>query len=314
MVAPVTLARVVLSAMFDDASLFPPAAAPMEAALGLHHVTGASPWGFARGRFLVPLGALADVVQERRLLGLEHLPLRLGVIIGSPADPTAASPLASLVDVARAAVKRDPLLHIEHVEYRDGDQTTTGVATTAERLGLVADELDLVAAHVELVSTDPAAMTELVATLAAARATDPRLHAKLRFGGLTADLFPGDDVVVAFLAACSGASVPFKGTAGLHHAWYQGGDNPHHGYLAVLLAVVAIHQGKDRAAVLAELLRGGPDGVTVGGDAINTPSLRATITDLDVARRTFVSFGTCSFTEPLAAFQGLRPVHDQPNA
>ena len=45
-----------------------------------------------------------------------------------------------------------------------------------------------------------------------------RLRAKVRTGGVTAEAFPSPDALLAFLDAAVGAGVPFKATAGLHHA------------------------------------------------------------------------------------------------
>lgn len=304
------LSRIVLTAMFDDASLFPPAAAPMEAALGLHDASGRSPWGFARGRFLVPLGALPAVASERALLGLEDQPLELGVIVGSPADPTAGSPLAELARLADDLGRQDANISIAHVEYRPSDQTPDGVAVATGTLRELADDLGLVATHLEVASTDGPTMTTLVETVAAARERDARLHAKLRFGGLTPDLFPSDDVVLAFLSTCVTTEVPFKGTAGLHHAWFDGGDRPHHGYLAVLLTVIAFQQGREAEVARRLLHSTSALGMTLTDEGLDTPELRAAVDDLRSARRAFVAFGTCSFTEPLSAYVDLLAASD----
>ena len=42
--------------------------------------------------------------------------------------------------------------------------------------------------------------------------------AKLRTGGLRAELFPTGAELGAFISACAERAVPFKCTAGLHHA------------------------------------------------------------------------------------------------
>jgi hypothetical protein len=42
-------------------------------------------------------------------------------------------------------------------------------------------------------------------------------RAKIRTGGVTADVIPSVEQIAEFLAACAEANVPFKATAGLHH-------------------------------------------------------------------------------------------------
>lgn len=298
-----SLATVLLDQLFDDASLFPPSGAPLEAVLGLHAASGASPWAIARGRLLLPTGALADLPRERSLLGMAD-PLDLGIVVGSPADPTAGSPLPELARTVAILTEADPAVQVRHVEYRPADQTPAGIADAAADLARLADDLDLARIFVEVAATDADGIRSLVDAVATAHGVDGRLAAKLRFGGLTADLRPSDDVVVAFLDAVVDQRLPCKGTAGLHHAWYA--PDEHHGYLSVVLAVHELASGGGPDAALAALRRQdatdvhlSPLGALVAGSATLDAIAAAAV------RQTFVSFGTCSFTEPLAAFLAL---------
>lgn len=298
-----SVATVLLDGMFDDASYFPPAAAPLEAVLGLHAASGASAWSLARGRLLLPLGVLDRLASERALLARTE-PLDIGIVVGSPADPTAGSPLPEVADTVARLHDADPAVHVRHVEYRPTDQTPSGIASAAADLTSLADELDLADVFLEVASTDQDGIRALVDAVTDAHERDVRVAAKLRFGGLTDDLRPSDGVVVAFLDAVVTHRLPFKGTAGLHHAWYASED--HHGYLAVALAVAELQAGRGPAPALDALRRADATDVHL------TPlgALVAGAVTLDAAgiaavRRSFVSFGTCSFTEPLAAFLAL---------
>lgn len=118
------------------------------------------------------------------------------------------------------------------------------------------------------------------------------LGAKLRCGGPTAQAFPAPPDVVAFIRTCLAAGVPFKATAGLHHA--LPGLDPqtglrHYGYLNVLLAVARAVAG----APLQDI-----------HDAVTDPHPVRAVQQLpaDVAERTrqaLVSYGSCDTAEPI---------------
>ena len=117
------------------------------------------------------------------------------------------------------------------------------------------------------------------------------LRLKLRTGGATADHFPSADTLTTAIDAALDRELPFKCTAGLHHAVrHRAADTgfEHHGFLNVLLATRAALDGEDvvgaldeqdAAAVVARLRE-------VGGDALVR------------SRRWFTSFGCCGVTDP----------------
>ena len=122
--------------------------------------------------------------------------------------------------------------------------------------------------------------------------------AKLRTGGLTAELFPSDAELAAFIVACRDRAVPFKCTAGLHHAVRY--TDPatgfrHHGVLNILVATArAVPVGRVEEA-LAELR---PDALAAEAAAIAPATATA-------ARALFASYGSCSVDEPVADLRGL---------
>jgi hypothetical protein len=141
------------------------------------------------------------------------------------------------------------------------------------------------------------------------------LRAKIRTGGLTADAFPTPAALAAFLAAAVRHGVPFKATAGLHHAvrgsyrlTYESASDvaPMYGYLNVLLATAALEAGHPVDAAEALLQRTdsaalsfAPDQVRWGAMAFPATALR------ELRARRFVSVGSCSFTEPAGEFGAL---------
>jgi hypothetical protein len=126
------------------------------------------------------------------------------------------------------------------------------------------------------------------------------MRVKFRTGGVTADAFPSEDTLAAAICAAVEAGVAFKCTAGLHNAVRHTAEDgfEHHGFLNVLLAA---HAATDRMRppAVAEIL-GDRDGARLAA------SLRAlSAGDVACARRAFLSFGTCSITEPVGDLQRL---------
>ena len=131
----------------------------------------------------------------------------------------------------------------------------------------------------------------------------PGTDLKLRTGGETADAFPDDAQLAAALGAAVQQDLRFKLTAGLHHAVRH--TDPatgfeHHGFLNVILAVHAAEAGDDVPAVLAER---------------DTALVADSVSRLDEGERgrvraSFLSFGTCSVTDPIDDLRrlGLLPL------
>jgi hypothetical protein len=292
---PTALARTAVAELFDDAALFPPASAPMEAALGLHVLAARSTWGFAQGRFLVPVGALGTLVTERRYL--EFLsPLAIGVIVGSPADPGESSPLSDALATAERATQADHALTVELVEYRPTDQTAAGIAAAGRQVADVAADLGAVG-FVE-VAVAGADATDLAARVGALHGSG--VGAKVRCGGLDAAIIPTPAALAQFVAACGQTDLPFKATAGLHHALSAADGDRRFGYLNLLIATVLAHRGVDLTTIAETLVFDDPVGVRATPDGLQVDGHDVTRVDLAAARSRFVAFGTCSFTEPLA--------------
>ncbi|GIE99421.1 hypothetical protein [Paractinoplanes rishiriensis] len=122
-----------------------------------------------------------------------------------------------------------------------------------------------------------------------------RYRAKFRTGGVRADLHPGEAELAGAIAAVVAAGVPFKATAGLHHAVRN--TDPvtgfeQHGFLNLLLATDSLAGGgseSDARALLAERRA-----ATVAGLIGDLGEAR-----VRRARSAFTSFGTCSITDPL---------------
>jgi hypothetical protein len=116
------------------------------------------------------------------------------------------------------------------------------------------------------------------------------LRAKIRCGGERA---PSVDELAAFVRGCRERALPFKATAGLHHAVRQDGA---HGFLNLLAAAVfeeaALEEDDADAFALSE-------SAFTWRDSVAGPAAIAR------ARGLFVGFGSCSFLEPVDELKAL---------
>lgn len=135
------------------------------------------------------------------------------------------------------------------------------------------------------------------------------LRAKIRTGGTTADAFPAVETVAAFIRGCADLDLPFKATAGLHHPirctrplTYEP-DAEHgvmHGFLNVFLAAAlpdyAEHILREENARAFAFDDGG----------FWWRDLRVATDEIArVRQELFISFGSCSFEEPIADLKEL---------
>lgn len=262
-----------LSGLVDDAALFPPGNAPMPEALARHAQHRGSAYSAAVGPFLCPASRVAELVAT--LAGGQHLALSLVVdVTGDEAHR------------ALRAVAADARLRLVGVEGRlaqlGADAAAVG-ANLTRRPGAVGS--------LEVTAGDVEAGLEVVATTGWHRA-------KYRTGGLGAQAFPSEVALASFVTACVTRDLPFKLTAGLHHAVRSTAPDgvEQHGVLNVLAAVRAAQTGVSGVApVLAER----------DGDRLADEVLRWTATEASAVRRLFTSFGCCGVTEPLTDLADL---------
>jgi hypothetical protein len=140
-------------------------------------------------------------------------------------------------------------------------------------------------------------------------------RAKVRTGGVTAGAFPSTENLLRFLVSCTGARVRFKATAGLHHplrAEYRLTYEPDcesgtmYGFLNLFLAAAFLRAGLDRRDGARLLEERSIEAFRFEGRELSWNGHRLDREVLHRARRdAIVSFGSCSFTEPLADLRSL---------
>ena len=298
---------VLLDALIDYAGLFPPASLGMTGAVENYGNYSRSEYSWILGRFICPvarlgefekaLGALfGDTGRQHNAAGFRgELSVLPGADISFDLDRVqefnarfAASPLP--VDV-----------EIKSVELK--------VASPEE----IARISNIMPEGLETYVEIPASghQRELIAAVA-----DCGLRAKIRTGGETADKFPVPEDVVEFIRLCAAAGVPFKATAGLHHPLrsmhrftYQL-DSPSgimHGFLNVFLTAAFLKAGMEPALAKQVLVEQSAGAFHFDSNEIVWRDHKLNVRDIAAARQGFsVSFGSCSFTEPI---DDLRTLH-----
>jgi hypothetical protein len=141
-------------------------------------------------------------------------------------------------------------------------------------------------------------------------------RAKIRCGGVTADLIPPVDRLAGFMRACHDAGVGLKFTAGLHHPvrsehplTYEA-DAPTammHGFLNVFVAAALLTAGDCPDPVLVAVLEE-TDGhaFQIEDSGVTWREHRVDVGTVAAARSGFArSFGSCSFTEPIEDLKQL---------
>jgi hypothetical protein len=287
--------RDLLSVLIDYAGLFPPAALNMAATTRKYAEYRHGEYGWALGRFVVPVARLDEF--EKAVEGLlpktgsaEGDVWRLSALGGADLS-------SDLNRIAEFNLKRAGAAVIDAVEIK-----TARPSDIKNAMKMMPLEL---APYFEIpIGEDPAELAVLIETIAETEA-----RAKVRTGGVTADAFPSSVNLARFIKFCAEEDVPFKATAGLHHPLRSinrltyapdSASTMMHGFLNVFLAGAFAQHGVD-ANRLVELLEEKSPGafqfesgcVSWRGDMIVRGQLRNSRNLLAIA------FGSCSFEEPI---------------
>jgi acetoacetyl-CoA synthetase len=310
-----------LRGVVDYAGLFPPSSLPMSEAVTNHASYRASNDRWALGRFVVPVARL-DEFQEAVAPHLETVaPWELSALVGD--DP--GSDAHRVAAFHRWAERR---ARVAAIEARAGDAARVAAVTTAfppHPPGETAPGLEVwLEVPWGLVPewTGPGAGSdaELRALLRAIHGVGA--FAKARTGGVTPDLFPSPERLLAFLRAAVDEGVRFKATAGLHHPLRgrypltYAPDAPKgvmFGYLNVLLATAVLRAGGSDAEGLAALVEPDPAALSFGAEALGWGRFRFDAKELaDLRNRTLGGFGSCSLREPVDELGGVLSVRRAP--
>jgi len=266
-----------LRQLLDDAAVFPPGSATLPEAIESHREYRSTWYCDLVGPLLVPAS------QIKALSGL--LKPDETIAVGVIADGIA------LGDLFRPLTPRGIVVRqVEAPVARRGEDPQPTLRRLIELLQRYA-----LAGFAEV----PLAWGLLAAldTIASARESGVEIAAKFRTGGLAAELFPTPVELAAVICACAERRLPFKLTAGLHHAIRHTDAETgftHHGFLNVLAASSLAMHGAEVADVSAMLATTQP--LTL------IETVRPYLAE---KRELWLAFGTCSIVEPVADMQQL---------
>jgi hypothetical protein len=288
--------RILLSEIVDYAGLFPPSELLMAAAVENYAAYLKSEHGWMLGRFICPVARLEELSQHADRHFSSKRPWRISALAATGGD-----------------LKND----LEKIEHFNQAHEGGAVIDTIEIKAALPEDIEraarLLPEEINAYFEIPLKLyiNELVSEIAV-----NRVRAKIRTGGLTQEAFPPVDELVKFLRVCVAANLPFKATAGLHHPLrsvrpltYD--DNAPtgtmHGFLNLFLTAAFLRQNlnapySNRIMTETEIanFEFTDEGVTWNGEQqIDLQQIRL------MRERNAISFGSCSFVEPVEDLQQL---------
>lgn len=290
--------RALLTGLVDYAGMFPPAKLSLEQAARnfVNYLEGPDAWML--GKFVVPA---AQSSQLQDLLRTNHeasrLALPLSVLLG--AEPQRDAELARKA-IATSDSKASGAVSVDAIEFRPGSPN------------MIAEMAAALPQNVPVFCEIPVA-EDLPVWLNAIRHAG--WSAKVRTGGVTPDLFPSSSKVAEFIVQCYRHGVAFKATAGLHHPvrsehplTYEANSacGVMHGFLNVFLGAALLECGISTEQLVQILDDTQVENFRFSGLSAHWDRLFLSADDLAATRRRFaISFGSCSFEEPVLDLQQL---------
>ena len=292
--------RTLLTKSIDYAGLFPPASLDMTDAVRNYALYRSSPEAWALGRLVLPVSRLDEfdaAAAEHLRKASSAMPWQLTLL----ADGNLAADLEALAE-----------FNHRHSSSHPGSVLADTLEIKASSEGAIEDIMRRTSRSFQIfieipIDQDPGKLLVTIARLGG--------RAKVRTGGVREDVFPSRTDLLRFIKGTIQAGVPFKATAGLHHplrAEYRltyAPDSPSgvmFGFLNLFLTTAFLRTGLTESVASdlleersAESFRIDDGGIGWRGHRLNADELRLARTE------GMISFGSCSFTEPLADLEAL---------
>jgi hypothetical protein len=244
------------------------------------------------GAFVLPAARMEEFLHAVRTHAPD-VPFPVSILLGVDPDADMAGPVASARTAAGARVT------VASFEARTPSPEAVRRAATAAGTG--------VPLFCEIPPEDPVPLLQEVHAAG--------VRAKIRTGGVTADLIPAPRVLARFLLACTRLRVPFKATAGLHHPvrgeyplTYDEGSPAAvmFGFLNVLAAGALALDGAPPDMLETVLTETDPAAFRLDAQGLRWRDRTVTPEAIERFRSGgMTGFGSCSFTEPVRDLTAL---------
>ena len=288
--------RSLLRGLIDYAGLFPPAGLAMDAAIHNYDSYRNGEYAWMLGRLIVPAARLEEYAEAVRNAGIDASAWSLSVLAAA-GDAAAIARFNSGADESGAA----------------GSGSIDVLESKASNAREIQDAAQAFGRNYQLYfETPPEKWSSLLPATAVAKG-----RAKIRTGGEVVSAIPEESRVLEFLRIASERRLAFKATAGLHHplratqSLTYKPDSPTgvmHGFLNVFCAAVLLWHEQDHRQEAAWMLgERDADAITMD-EAMTWHNSGVTLTaqQIEEAREQFcISFGSCSFTEPIEDLRNL---------
>ncbi len=291
--------RAFLRGIVDYAGLFPPASLSMPDAVRAYADYLGSDERDLLGRFIVPVSRLsefASALAAEPLQNGDEAQWRLSVIV--PADDAGVEAIANFNRSHSNPEHARAVIDCVEIPLATRDQALRAIDTYAKSFELYLEPSPLDRAD------------EILSAIAGSGA-----GAKIRTGGVISSAVPPAERVIAFIGKCGALGVRFKATAGLHHALHgsfpltyetNAAAGTMFGYLNVFLVAAFHRAGLPESALLDLLEEFDPASISFDEEGAHWRGNLASVEDLESTRSSFaMSFGSCSFTEPVAEAREL---------
>lgn len=285
--------QVFLTQIIDYAGLFPPSQVSMAIAVQNFAAYQKSEYSWMLGRFIVPVGRLDEFSKEAESHLTEGNPWQLSVLASENLAET-------LEKVNEFNLQNKSKAQIDTLEIK------------VENAESIKESAKIIPPGITAYYEFPP--DEILADFITALAIHKQ-RAKIRTGGVTTDAFPSTDAIIKFMRICIAANVPFKATAGLHHPvrctkplTYEANApiGTMHGFLNLFLSACFLRQDLNNSSVHRLMNETEGENIKFNEEKVRWADQNVSAINIALTRqKNAISFGSCSFLEPVEDLQSL---------